>query len=103
MSNLWYIVILHLAIWLTAGKIVSAISSVDLDPNDNLDDDDFRAKFGLDELTDPDERKFRLEALKDHEEIVKRQNFKYSKGQRTWYDKINEFSDLTTEGRRSLG
>merc|ERR1719244_2056474 len=95
MSNLWHIAILHLAIWLTTCQIVSAISSVDLDPNDNLDDDEFRAKFGLEELTDPDERKLRLEALKDHEEIVKRENYKYAKGQRTWYDKINEFSDLT--------
>ena len=97
MSSLWLTAILLLAIWLTACQVTSATSSVDLDPNDNLDDDEFRAKFGLEELTDPEERKFRLEALKDHEEIVKRQNVKYSKGKRTWYDKMNEFSDLTDE------
>ena len=69
----------------------------DLDPDDNLDEDQFETEFGLDPITDPAEKAKRKEALKDAEAEVKKENKKYLNGKADWFEEINEFSDLPTD------
>ena len=66
----------------------------DLDPDDNLDEDQFESQFGLDPVTDPKEKAKRKEALKEAEAEVKKENEKYLNGKADWFEEINEFSDL---------
>ena len=66
----------------------------DLDPDDNLDEDQFETEFGLDPITDPAEKAKRKEALKEAEDEVKKENKKYLNGKADWFEEINEFSDL---------
>jgi len=60
----------------------------------NLNLDDFEDYFGLDHVTDPEEKKRREEALKENEEKVKEVNEAYEKGESSWWDEINEMADL---------
>ena len=66
----------------------------DLDPDDNLDEDQFESQFGLDPVTDPKEKAKRKEALKEAEAEVKKENKKYLNGKADWFEEINEFSNL---------
>merc|ERR1719264_45652 len=66
----------------------------DLDPDDNLDEDQFESQFGLDPVTDPKEKAKRKEALKEAEAEVKKENEKYLNGKADWFEEINEFSNL---------
>ena len=66
----------------------------DLDPDDNLDEEEFETQFGLDTVTDPEEKAKREEALEEAEAEVKEENEKYLNGQADWFEEINEFSDL---------
>ena len=86
--------LLSLLFFAAGVSFVRSTSSVDLDFDDNLDEDEFISRFGLKEISDPQEKARRREALKEHEEIVKRENVKYEKGEKAWWAKINEFSDL---------
>ena len=72
-----------LSIWASALQIGSMVTAKDLDPNDNLGEEDFRSQFGLDQIDDPGEKAKRREALKDNEEIVKWVNKAYVKGELT--------------------
>jgi len=74
--------------------IVFSAPSNDMDPIDDLDEDQFRQYFHLRNITDPKEHKKRAEALKKNEKAIKRWNKKYLKGKITWHAAINEFSDL---------
>ena len=65
----------------------------DLDPNDNLDEDQFMAVFG-EENDDPVEKERRSEALRKKEDIVKRINRKFINGEVGFYERINPNSDL---------
>jgi len=69
-------------------------ASLDLDPEDNLSEEGFEEYFHLDEVTDPEELEKRQKALKENEEVVRENNEKFLDGEQTWYDKVNEFSDL---------
>ena len=60
----------------------------------NLNLDDFEDYFGLDHVTDLEEKKRREEALKENEEKVKEVNEAYEKGESSWWDEINEMADL---------
>ena len=64
---------------------------------DDLDDvslEEFDKHFGQDQITDPEEKEAREEALREHEEMVKEANEAFALGEQTWYDEINEYSDL---------
>jgi len=65
----------------------------DLDPNDNLDEDEFLSEFG-EVIEDPAEIEKRAKALKKHEEEVKRINREYIEGKSQFFEKINPYSDL---------
>ena len=80
----WCHLLLHLAIE----------ASAFFDPDDNLDEDEFLSEFRLDKISDPLEKERRSEALKANEEIVKAENIEYTHGEKPWYAKIYEFSDL---------
>lgn len=56
--------------------------------------EEFEEYFGLDDITDPEEKEKHAAALKEKEELVKEANEKYEKGEQTWFDEINEFSDI---------
>ena len=59
--------------------------------------DEFEEHFGLNKTTDPEEIAKREEALKESEAMVKEANEKYENGEQTWFDEINEFSDLPAD------
>ena len=65
-----------------------------VDTIEDLDIDDFEDYFGLDHVTDPEEKEKRKEALKENEEMIKEANEAYNNGDQTWFDEVNEYSDL---------
>ena len=66
----------------------------DLDPLDDIDEKEFEDYFHLDPVEDADELKKRNAALKANEAIIKETNKAFQAGDKTWFDGINEFSDL---------
>ena len=66
----------------------------DLDADDNLTEEEFEEEFGLEPVTDPEEKARREEALEEAEAEVKEENEKYLNGEADWFEEINEFSDL---------
>merc|ERR1719266_2703362 len=73
---------------------VAVVDVGDLDPEDNLDEDQFEEEFGLEKVTDPVEKAKRNAALKEAEDEVKKENKKFLNGEADWFEDINEFSDL---------
>jgi len=66
----------------------------DNDPDNSLGEDEFETEFGVDKITDPEEKAKRKKALKDSEAEVKKENKKYLNGKADWFEHINEFSNL---------
>merc|ERR1719500_29706 len=91
--------LLQLTIWAVLFRLGSMMNGLDLDPNEDLDDDGFRAKFGLKRIRSNRLHAKRERALKKHERIVKKQNLAYARGRKTWFDRITAFSDLTDKER----
>lgn len=77
--------------------LVLCAPSADLDPEDNDSLETFEEHFNEPEITDPVEKARREAALKEAEAIVKKENEKFEEGQKTWFDAINEFSDLPSD------
>merc|ERR1711872_1069944 len=59
-----------------------------------MDEKEFEELFDLDPVLDPQEFEKRQNALKSNEELIKQVNQEYAEGKKTWYDSVNEFSDL---------
>merc|ERR1711962_1397664 len=55
----------------------------DIDPEDNVDEDQFVKDFDLPEVTDPEEKARRQAALKANEALIKEENEAYSRGEKT--------------------
>merc|ERR1712223_1314510 len=53
----------------------------DIDPEDNVDEDQFVKDFDLPEVTDPEEKARRQAALKANEALIKEENEAYSRGE----------------------
>merc|ERR1712088_409914 len=70
------------------------VNADEIDPEDNVDEDQFEIDFNLPKVTDPEEKARRQAALKANEALIKEENEAYSKGERTWFDAVNEFADL---------
>ena len=66
----------------------------DIDPEDNVDEEQFVKDFNLPEVTDPEEKARRQAALKANEALIKEENEAYSRGEKTWFDAVNKFADL---------
>merc|ERR1712088_254168 len=59
-----------------------------------LTEDEFLDKFHLPPVEDPAEKARRAEALQRHQHEVQETNEAFMAGDKTWYDAINEFSDI---------
>merc|ERR1711936_875193 len=68
-----------------------------MSPFGHLDEDEFLEVFDLPPIDDPEEKVRRAETLKKHEQEVLENNEAFLAGNQTWFDEINEFSDLTDE------
>jgi len=66
----------------------------DLDPMDDIDEKEFEEYFHLDPVDDKKELKRRNKALKANEAIIKETNKAYQAGEKTWFDRVNDFADL---------
>ena len=62
--------------------------------NVDLTEDEFLEEFHLPPVDDPEEKARRAEALHQHQQEVLETNEAYIAGDKTWYDAINEFSDI---------
>merc|ERR1712170_260563 len=69
-------------------------ASVDLDPLDNLNEEEFEEEFHVAPADDPEEELKREEALVVNENMIKETNEKFLNGEITWYDAVNEFDNL---------
>merc|ERR1719266_2471713 len=87
----------YIAILLLLTPLVFSASVADLDPEDNLNEDEFEEYFHLPLVTDPEEHERREEALKENEALIKENNEKYMEGIVSWWDAVNEFADLPTD------
>ena len=65
-----------------------------LDPYGSLDEDEFLEVFHKPPVDDPVEKEKRAAALKQHEKEVLENNEAFLAGNQTWWDQIDEFSDL---------
>merc|ERR1719507_541303 len=83
--------------------IVSAVFAASIDREekvrgltDNLEltEDEFLEEFHLEPVDDPEEKARRAEALQQHQHEVQETNEAFIAGDKTWYDAINEFSDI---------
>jgi len=69
-------------------------ASVDLDPEDNLNEEEFEEEFHVAPADDPVEELKREEALVVNENMIKETNEMFLNGEITWYDVVNEFDNL---------
>ena len=58
---------------------------------------EFEDFFELDHVVDPDEYEKRQNALKANQEHIKKINQEFAEGKITWFDSLNEFSNLPTD------
>merc|ERR1719189_28707 len=65
-----------------------------MNPFGSLDEDEFLEQFHKPEINDPEEKEKHAEALKKHEQEVLENNEAYLAGNQTWFDEINEYSDV---------
>merc|ERR1711970_1573182 len=63
----------------------------------DMNEDEFEDFFELEHVADPDEYEKRQNALKENEEEIKKVNQDYAEGKKTWFDSLNEFSNLPTD------
>ena len=70
------------------------VNADDIDPEVNVDEDQFVKDFNLPEVSDLDEKARRQAALKANEALIKEENEAYSRGEKTWFDAVNKFADL---------
>jgi len=68
-----------------------------MSPFGHLDEDEFLEVFNLPPIDDPEEKRRRAETLKENEQEVLENNEAFLAGNKTWWDEINEFSDLTDD------
>ena len=68
-------------------------NDIELDPEDELSFEDFEKEFG-EVIDDPEEKAKRKDALEKAEEDVKEVNREFLEGEKEWFEKIDEYSDL---------
>ena len=62
-----------------------------------MSEDEFEEYFANDKPEDPEEYEKRKQALKEHEKDIYEVNEKFKNGTSSWFDRVNEFSDLPDE------
>merc|ERR1719411_513139 len=92
-----------LAFWMISAVLAATIDRDDdnleelaegMNPYGSLDEDEFLEQFHKPSVDDPEEKEKRAEALKKHEQEVLENNEAFLAGNKTWFDEINEYSDL---------
>ena len=79
---------------ITSGVFAASFDRNGQNSNLDLSEDEFLEEFQLPPVDDPVEKARRAEALHQHQHEVQEVNEAYSAGSKTWYDDINEFSDI---------
>ena len=74
--------------------LLSPALQADLDPNVGLTEKEFEDYFHVPPAEDPEEENNRAEALRQNQEYIREINKKYEEGEITWFDKVNEYSNL---------
>jgi len=67
---------------------------MDLDPLDEISEEEFEDYFHVSPPTDPEEMEKRKEALSEHEKEIHEINEEFETGEISWYDAVNEYADL---------
>merc|ERR1719411_1487038 len=92
-----------LAFWMISAVLAATIDRDDdnleelaegMNPYGSLDEDEFLKQFHKPSVDDPEEKEKRAAALKKHEQEVLENNEAFLAGNQTWWDEINEYSDL---------
>merc|ERR1712168_407788 len=63
----------------------------------DMNEDEFEDFFELEHVVDTDEYEKRQNALKENEEEIRKVNQDYAEGKKTWFDSLNEFSNLPSD------
>merc|ERR1719219_1379352 len=79
---------------IASGVFGASIDRNGLNDNADLTEDEFLEEFHLPPIDDPEEKARRAEALHQHQHEVQDVNEAYMAGNKTWFDTINEFSDI---------
>ena len=75
----------------------STLNTADSDLQDDIGEEEFEEFFGLPPVTDPKEKARREGTLKANEASIKAQNEKYEAGNSTWFEAINELTNLSED------
>merc|ERR1711874_628612 len=98
LAVLLFISLLSVGLWslTTTETEVEETKPGNEDTNQFLDltEDEFREVFGLPPVDDLEEKGKRAETLKKHQQVVLENNKAYLAGERTWFEGIDEFSDI---------
>ena len=95
---LLFIIILSVGLWqLGRRQKETTPDNEDLNQYLDLTEDEFLELFHLPEIKDPEEKMRRVRALKEHQQAVLENNKLYQAMRRTWFEGINEFSDIPDE------
>ena len=93
-----FIALLAVGLWQLVPRLIktteTTTDNVDLKQFLDLSEDQFLDVFNLPAVEDPEENKRRAQALKQHQQEVLENNEAYLAGNQTWFDEINEYSDL---------
>ena len=75
----------------------AAASGKKVEEEENETLEEFENEFGEDIFGDPELEKEKLEALKENEEEIKKENELYKEGKLPFYEKVNPLSDVPAE------
>ena len=93
-----FVGILHLVIANDSHSTTpSTLDTADSDLQDDIGEEDFEEFFGLPPVTDPKEKARREGTLKANEASIKAQNEMYDAGNSTWFEAINELTNLSED------
>jgi len=73
------------------------LSPGDLDPLDTIDEDDFEEIFHVTPSANLSEEIIHEEVLEENEALIQDINEAYLAGNKTWFDAVNEFSNLPVD------
>merc|ERR1712088_942562 len=79
---------------IASGVFTASIDRNGQNSNLDLSEDEFLEEFHLPPVDDPVEKAKRAEALHQHQLEVQEVNEAFFAGNKTWFDAINEFSDI---------
>ena len=91
-----FVLLMIIILW-EQGIIKPTTDKEDLSQFLDLTEDEFLELFHLPQVDDPEEKMKRVRALREHQQAVLENNKLYQAMRRTWFEGINEFSDIPDE------